>query len=138
MIHNAIAQLLTTVGGLQAHPSTTSLAAGVFPRLLYTPVGGERTYTDDGVTGLHKGRYVIDVFGTTITQCQTIVDKLTKRASASPNPGLDDYAGTVDSTVIVRIYFPELPSITSGNVTREGANQTVCRMSLDLIVDYRS
>jgi hypothetical protein len=97
------------------------------PKIVYTLIGLDRLYCDDGNVGLVKGRYQLDIFAATPTAARTIADNI--------RVGLDGYAGTVDGTTLLRVYFdsermqpPQQPV---------GQASTAARFTQDLIVDYR-
>lgn len=97
------------------------------PKVVYTFIGIERRYCDDGNIGLVKGRYQLDIFAALPTAARAIADDI--------RVGLDGYAGTEDSTRIERIYFPD----EQGQPPEQPAGQqaTAARFTLELLVDYR-
>ena len=78
--------------GAQLVKVTTDL-----PKLLYSLLGIERRYTDDGNTGLTQGRYQIDIFAVLPSDARAIADAI--------RLALDGYQGTQDDTRIERLLF---------------------------------
>lgn len=131
MIDNAIVDLLRTHAGCsdriysggQKVENTQAL-----PKVVYTWLGGDGLYCDDGNVGLVKGRYQLDIFAATPTAARTIADAIRN--------GMDGHASTIDTTKIERIYFPDRGQVHKPE-TQVGQSAAAARFSQDLLVDYR-
>lgn len=136
MIDTALTTLIKSKAaslGDRVAPSNAVIPGQTMPRLLFTRIGGPRIHTDDGKASLVKARYQLDIFADTLATAHAIEQALSK---STTDNGLDGYSGTVDGTVIRRIYFPELPVSDVAGLKSVGANQTVCRLSTDVMIDF--
>lgn len=130
MIDNALVSLIADVATAlsgRIRPSSAIFPDSTMPRCRYTRISGPKIHTDDGVSSLVKGRYQLDINADTLTAADLLYRQIC---------GLDGYSGTADSTVIQRIYIPETPTSSLENLRSEGANQSVCRLTFDLLVDF--
>lgn len=98
------------------------------PKVVYTWIGGDTIYSDDGNVGLIKGRYQLDIFAARPTACRSIADAIRN--------ALDGYSGSQDGTPIVRIYFPDRGQVIGPEVP-VGQKASAARFSQDLLIDYR-
>ncbi|MGC4030254.1 MAG: hypothetical protein QM754_00700 [Tepidisphaeraceae bacterium] len=131
MIDTAVAQLLTNASELpplQVRPGTELVrVTDGLTRLVFTQIGGERSYNDDGSDGVTPARYQLDYFAPTLTAARTLADKV--------RGVLDGFKGTRDDTAILRIHFPS-DRFTAGN-REAGANNPTARFTQECVVTYR-
>ena len=130
MIDVALTTLLKAAAGAATRvtPSTeTELVYTQLPRVIYSLIGLDRRYSDDGNAGLTQARYQLDIFADKASQARAVADAI--------RIGMDGHSGTTDGTKIERIYF-DSENFAKGERI-EGANRTVARYSQDMVVEYR-
>lgn len=143
MIDTALTTLIASTSGIAPDcitPGTDIVNLGdeTLPRLAYTQLPSGRTYTDSGAIGVRTGNYQLDIFATSLTDAKAKAAAMMRPANATApaDRGLDGYRGTVDSTLIQRIWFPnELRHETTP--VRDGQNTAIVRVSVDLNVSFR-
>lgn len=112
----------------RVQPSTeTVLVAEALPRVLYSLIDIDRSYTDSGRQGIAFARYQIDVYADKQSQARAVFDAILN--------GLDGYRGTLDGTVILRVSFGGEKYAAGEKV--EGRNNTLARQVGELFIAYR-
>ncbi len=128
MIDNAITSLLKQYAD-RVYPSTeiVKVTSGL-PKVIYSQIDGERRYCDAGDINLTQAIFQLDIFGEYPSAARSLAKTIRE--------GLDGYSGTVDSTRIKRIYFPNGERFERGE-RAEGENKTVARFIQQMTVEYR-
>ena len=139
MIDDVVNTLLRSISGIDrvTPPNQIVSVTEALPRIVYTPTGGDRDYSDDGPVGIVTAAYQVDVFADTSRTARATLDKLARAAAAAlaEDRGLDGYSGTVDGLKIQRIYFPD--QIQTGTVDLQaGKNTRLARLHREMRVAY--
>lgn len=136
MISAAAVQLITAAAGSNLEEvslsSTADNAATDLPKCKVTATGGAREQNDDGAHGVIMARYTLDLYGVTALDLENTLKTIRNSLEAASGA-----VSGVSGVSIVRIWFPEPPTLSSTGVSAKGSSEIVARLSQDCLIFYR-